>query len=314
MELNSYRVNIDFEYQLFDPAWSFQHPKFRKICRELEWVYFYMGQDGSSLSTDVSYEPKFITSVEEITGKRIKTIPLSEEATPWWGNSANPLEKQWNSKLTSFEISKELGLLPPTSQIVLNVEELERAFSEGDVIKSPFEFSGRGFSRKLDRPTSFPLIVEPWEERVLDFGLRIDLRSGVMTIVENFVDSLGQFKGGRLNQELLSQLNQKIIEQIVEAYQRMGVQDFIQMDCYQTASGIRYLVEMNHRKTMGDFISTLSSNDDFKDSSFFILNSKEAQKLKQKKIQYRILSPAGTYFECIVVMGVGKDEVKEILS
>lgn len=314
MELSSYRVNIDFEYQLFDSSWSIQHPKFRKICRELEWVYFYMGQNGSSLSTDINYEPSFISSAEEITGKKIKTIPLSEEATPWWGNSTNPLEKEWNSKLTSFEISKELGLLPPKSQIVLNTEELERAFSEGDVIKSPFEFSGRGFSRKLDKPMSFPLIVEPWEERVFDFGLRVDLRSGEMTIVENFVDSRGQFKGGRLNQELSSRIDQKIIQQIIEAYKKRGVQDFIQMDCYQTASGIRYLVEMNHRKTMGDFISTLSSNDDFKDSSFFILNSKEAQKLKQKKIQYRTLSPAGTFFECIVVMGVGKNEVKEILS
>jgi hypothetical protein len=314
MELSSYRVNIDFEYQLFDPSWSFQHPKFRKICRELEWVYFYLGQEGSSLSTDINYDPSFISSVEDITGKRIKTIPLSEGVTPWWGSSTNPLEKEWNSKITSFKISKELGLLPSGSKIVTHWEELETAFSEGDVIKSPFEFSGRGFSRKLDKNQSFPLILEPWEERVLDFGLRIDLRSGEMTIVENFVDSLGQFKGGRLNQEFSSQIDQKIIQQIVEAYKERGIQDFVQMDCYQTASGVRYLVEMNHRKTMGDFISTLSFNHDFKDSSFFFLNSKEAQKLKQKKIQYRTLSPAGTYFECIVVMGVKKDEVKEILS
>ena len=314
MELTCFRVNIDFEYQLFDPKWSFQHPMFRKMCRELEWVYFYMGENETYLSTDLHYNQNFLSSVRELTGKVINTVPLSEEATPWWGNSADSQEKDWNSKLTSFEISKELELLPPESHIVFNYNELEKTFSKGDIIKSPFEFSGRGFSKKLDKSISFPLIVEPWEERIIDFGVRIDLISDQMTIVENFVNNTGQFKGGRLNQELLFQIDEKIIQKITEIYKRKGVKDFIQMDCYQTVDGIRYLVEMNHRKTMGDFIKTLSKIEEFKESSVLILNPKEAKRLKQKNIQYRTLSPSGTFFECVVLMGIERDELACVLN
>jgi hypothetical protein len=314
MGLNSYRVNIDFEYELFDPNWSFMAPTYRKICQELEWLYLFMGDEGTTLSTDVNYEKDYLDYVASLSGKRFARIPLSQAAKPWWGDSTNTQEKKWNSKLTSFEISSNLGLLPAGSRILNSTEEVDKNFEEGMVLKSPFEFSGRGFKKKNDGKTDFPVILEPWEERVLDFGIRYDYQTKKINIIENFNDRKGQFRGGRLRLDLIETLDHDVLTEIFNSYEQLGVKDFLQVDCYQTQKGMRYLVEANHRKTMGDFIKYINSMEQFSNSSILFLNQKIGKQFEKMNDQFTRLSPKNNFFHCYAVEDLEQGHLEFLLS
>lgn len=147
--MNSFRMNIDFEYQLFKDDWSFHAQKYRKLCQELEWLFFFMGEDGHTLSSDVEYSCRYLEKCHSYTGKKMGLTPLCKNAIPFWGNLDNiEKEKILNSKITSFDISKALGILPPGSALITNATELNECNLEKGILKSPFEFSGRGFSKK----------------------------------------------------------------------------------------------------------------------------------------------------------------------
>ncbi len=308
--MNPFRVNIDFEYELFDSTWTFSGKKYRTMCRELEWVYFFMGDDGTCLSTDVKYEKDYLENVQNYSGKKIEISPLSEKATPWWGDTSNEKEKQWNSKITSFEIGSKLGLNPDDSSIVHSEAELNKKFKEGMVIKSPFEFSGRGFKKTAEGEISYPVIIEPWEERLMDFGLRYDYQKKDLKIIENYNDKKGQFRGGRDIQFMENEFDHELLKMIYEEYRNLGVSDSIQLDCYQTKKGHRYLVEANHRRTMGDFISTVSS----KGHSILFLNKKEQKSFEKTFTSFTRLSPENNFFQCYVVEDVSESYLRELLN
>lgn len=312
--MSTFRVNIDFEYELYDSSWSFEGATFRKMCQELEWLYLFMGEDGTSLSSDVNYSQMYLDFVSDISKKQIDKVLLSRNAIPWWGNSFNDEEKKWNSKLTSFEISSKLGLLPAGSRIINSSQELDQYFQEGMVLKPPFEFSGRGFKKSKDGKVDFPVILEPWENRSLDFGIRYDYQTKNLSIIENFNDRKGQFRGGRLRPDLLDDLDQNILQKIVEEYRLLGITDSLQLDCYQTQRGIRYLVEANHRKTMGDFIKYMNSIEQFSTSSFLFLNKKDSTQFEKMNTRFIRLSPENNFFQCYAVEDLEQDLLESFLN
>lgn len=314
MGLSTFRVNIDFEYELYDSTWSFEGTTFRKMCQELEWIYFYMGEDGTSLSSDMNYGQMYLDFTSDISKKQIDKVLLSKTAIPWWGNSLNDEEKKWNSKLTSFEISSKLGLLPSGSKIINSSQELDQSFQVGMVLKSPYEFSGRGFKKSKDGNVDFPVILEPWESRTLDFGIRYDYQTKNLSIVENFNDRKGQFRGGRLRSDLLNDLDQNILQKIFEEYRLLGIADSLQLDCYQTQKGIRYLVEANHRKTMGDFIKYMNSLEQFSTASILFLNQKNAKQFEKMNINFIKLSPESNFFQCYAVEDLEQALLERLLS
>jgi len=314
VELTFNRVNIDFENQLFDPNWTFTDKKFRSICRELEWIYFFMEPNGHALSSDVEYHPEYLSKVKSITGYLPQITSLREEAHPWWGNPFEKREQEWNSKITSFQIAEELGLLPASSSVIQNDIELDSSFIDGMVIKSPFGFSGMGFKKKNEGVSQFPVIIEPWERRELDFGIRYVYKNQEYSIVENYIDSLGQFKGGSLRPELESKLDKVLLQKIFDKYQELGVSDSLQIDCYKTSSGFRYLVEANHRKTMGDFIKRVTEIYDRNDISIFFLNQKQSQAFEAQFSRFEKLSPEGRRFNCYLIEGIERSDVKNILN
>lgn len=273
-----------------------------------------MEPDGPELSSDVDYSLEYFQKVETITGSFPRTIGLDLEARPWWGNPSDEREQEWNSKLTSFEIASELNLLPSSSRIIRDQSELSAYFKEGMVIKTPYSFSGMGFRKKNEGISSFPVIIEPWEQREFDFGIRYDYQTNNITIVENYIDSLGQFKGGRCRPELESTLDRSLLEKIFKKYNEKGVCDSLQIDCYKTSSGIRYLVEANHRRTMGDFIQKVTEIVKSQTVSILLLNQKQSQTFENQFSKFEKLSPEARRFNCYLIEGIERSDIENLLS
>ncbi|MCO4793877.1 MAG: hypothetical protein KC493_09200 [Bacteriovoracaceae bacterium] len=311
-------MNIDFEYQLFDPQWSLSNSKFQKMCMELEWVFFFMGQNGDVLSTDKKYSDSYIEFCEKITGNKISLTAFNKDSIPYWGEINDiEFEKKVNSKITSFEIARTLNLLPENSLICKSQKDLRAINLDNKILKSPFEFSGRGFYFNSAYKGGFPVIIEPFETRIEDFGIRIDLNTLQMRGIQNFVTKQGQFKGGKVvtEEELEKKFDKNILLSICNEYKNLGVKDFIQIDCYSTANEMRYLVEMNHRKTMGDFIVNIEETLKWNSLGVLLLNEKESKQfLKSNKSEYLTLSPAGNMFNCLAVDGVSNECIEELMG
>lgn len=265
-----YRVNIDFEFQLYQDRYDPFNQQYRKFCREFEFIFFFMEQDNRLLSSDRMYDEAYLKEVENLTGD-FEICPFDLEANAWWGNLDNiPLEKKLNSKLTSFQIAKELELLPESSFMIKDDDsfsEIDSTLTGPCLVKNPFEMSGRGQKRSdyqaiLDgskKVVKFPnpYIIEPLHNISQDVGVRVDLDKDLIFYIEIMNSPGGQFIGGK-KIEKPDWIDESTIRKVAMKYQSLGATKGIQMDCYRHDAGLRYLVEANHRKTMGDFIHSLT--------------------------------------------------------
>jgi hypothetical protein len=259
-----HRVNIDFEFELFDPNYNPMEKKNRQFCREYEFVYFFLESNKLKLATDRVYDKDYINYLENILTKEICLRSYTLEASPWWGNNVNKdLEKKLNSKETSYLVSKKLGLLPKDCYYLNDISDLPDLEQKHKyLIKNPFLMSGRGQQKYEDsEQLVFPCLIEPFHEVKSDYGFRIHPDDGISYCVKLRHIGGKQFSGGEIV-DPPTDCNLSRLLQIAKAYQKLGCPDSIQIDCYSYQDQFRYCVEANHRKTMGDFINSIQKRFD----------------------------------------------------
>ena len=199
-----HRVNIDFEYELFDPRFKASNRKYKKLCEEYEFIYFFMEKTELCLSTNRQYDQDYLYYIESIIENKIKLTDYNDNAITWWGSFEDiELEKKLNSKETSFKISEKLMILPEHSYLVkdaINWPKLNQNFKY--LIKNPFMMSGRG-QKQLIHSNNYnheklPIIIEPLHKVVADYGLRIDFQKGLKYFVQLYNINGKQFSGGKI--------------------------------------------------------------------------------------------------------------------
>ncbi len=255
-KVNPHRVNIDYEFELFDSAYNPLNRKNKKVCEEFEFIYFFTEKNELNLSTGREYDSEYLSYLETILEKKIAIYPFDLSASPWWGSFEDIDTKRiTNSKEFSFTIAKNLNLLTEMSFFINSSGELpELNPNQKYLVKSPYLMSGRGQSLyDVDNIPETPFLLEPYHNVIEDFGIRVCFEKGVLYCVELKNLNGKQFSGGKII-NLPEIFDSNILIAIAKEYQLKGVKKSIQIDCYTYENNIRYLVEANDRKTMGDFI------------------------------------------------------------
>ena len=161
---------------------------------------------------------------------------------------------QINSKIFSYLHSTQL----PGSELIETQEQLNNWLKKTPgpkILKTPFGTSGSGHidpSSNVKQLYTFPLIGEPWVERVLDFSSQWKNGELIgMTICKN--DSKGRYQGTYVGEIELWAITEhlRITKPLIE---KMGYLDHIGVDAYiyldKGEKRVHHIVEINARKTM----------------------------------------------------------------
>lgn len=305
-------VNIDYEYELFDPNYKAQ--KYLKYIKEFEYVYLLT--KSTYLFNKCNYEDSYLKHLEKLGFKIPKMTSESVRFNNWWGGLKNlSLEKKLNNKIDNLKIVKELGNLPSKCVIIQNERELLPNLSGNQkwILKNPYLMAGRGFTTfedyNIPKEIQYPCILNPFFNRILDIGCLIDIKNNSFQFVENTNNLKGQFEGGviysDINQQLISiekrfgtkgvdafyNLRKILIELAKNLKEEYGI-DKIQVDSflYTDGKGIHLypIVELNYRKTMGiillEIMHQLKSN---KIEWCLTNNTKKGYELSPKHTKHR---------------------------
>ncbi len=290
-------VNIDYESYLFDPHYHENADQYTKQIREFEYVFFLFSKSDDVLIHQYDYTEEdlvYFRSLGFSPPKLIKKNRINKNLPIhyFWGD-LNEKEKNQvlNSKFTSMEIGKKLGLGFYQGGKVLSINDVKthlKKFSNIKewILKNPFGMSGKGhylFSRDQKIPEHIILsrpILEPLYDRVFDIGTTyiIDGNSYRERFsVVNFNDRQGQFRGGgaSLNPKYISEFvieNFKLnlddlyrdLDKVVAEYLKLNPKNNLQIDSFiyrKDDGGFSFypLVEVNCRKTMGLVIYELAN-------------------------------------------------------
>lgn len=265
--MESNRINLSFEYDLFGanaPVWID-----RVLRPSVEPLYFYCAEK-LPLATEIEYDEKFLESVSG------STVSPTEQSRNWWGDYSE-VAKRTNCKLENHKLNKMLGLWTPAGGIVTSFDELDGLMSEGRWrLKDPWLMGGTGqwrIDREMlheqgyrkgieERLKRGPLLLEKTLEVVKVLGTTFDLSSKaeMLFTVENFINSQGNFQGGRLIDtppELVNDLSL-----VANHWLKEGARGVLEIDSFILEDGVYPSVEVNHRKTMGWFIWNLTQKFD----------------------------------------------------
>lgn len=288
--MKPFRVNLDYEFALFDQNYRINNPQYENMIKMFEYVFFWINQSTeASLSNVAEYSSKYIDYLKT-TGVSSTALRQTKDFTNWWGLLNDfELEKKLNSKITSALIGKEhqWGLF--NGEIVSSMENVKGHIDifeiEDWIIKDPYAFSGKGFYRfQKSRLNALELnifndkkdfILEPYHKRVLDIGKTYLLEQG--RVIESFcvgsVIKNNAYRGGwsTRDQSLFDKCVKDIYlldleeyhhatDLILQEYLKMGAKDNVQIDSffYWDNGQIKLypLVEVNYRKTMGLMVNT----------------------------------------------------------
>ncbi len=262
--MESNHVNFNFEYDLYGrPAPSWMDTVLKP---SMECLYFYCNET-LPLATNLKYDEKYLENLGA------KVVPLSSMAQTWWGEF-NPISKKSNCKLENHRANKTLKLWTPEGGIIDSFEDLKTQMGEGRWrLKDPWLMGGTGqwrISREmLDQESYKKGIIKRLEkgslllERSLDietvvgttFNL-MDKKSELLFSVENFLNTQGNFLGGKLI-ELPSEIKDQLTL-MSEYWRELGARGIFEIDSFILEGNIYPCVEVNHRKTMGWFIWNLT--------------------------------------------------------
>lgn len=185
-----------------------------------------------------------------------------------------------NSKVFSFTHSPKL----PNAKLILSQEELDEwiATTPGPkVLKTPFGTAGTGhfhLKENVKRLYTYPLIGEPWVERLFDFSTQWDQGKLLgVTLFEN--EPNGTYKGtfaGTIDPIILQE-HLNIAEPLVEKIKQMGYSGNLGIDAYvylwNGQQRLQPIVEINARKTMSWASLTTSKSLYYTRSSLGLLPS-----------------------------------------
>lgn len=265
--MSLYRANFDYESELFwdkSDTWAVEM---------LEHLFFFCVGRESALFTSRVYQDDYLGFIRDAIGfmPRIHLIGKPEN---WWGKLENlSLEQTLNSKVTSFEIGKKLGLNHSSSVLIKSIEELEKFFFEKKDIflRHPYERSGR-ISFRLNELAHLekskeklikilkeqPLLGDLYfEDRHWDLGTGFVQKGERFEIeyqAKNLNDDKGVFRGAVLLENTIAP---EELTKIAEAYYHLGAREYLQVDSFAYDDGINWLCEVNYRRTMGYIVHKL---------------------------------------------------------
>jgi hypothetical protein len=157
-----------------------------------------------------------------------------------------------NSKIFSFTNSPQL----PGAKLLYNAEELEEWLAQTPgpkVLKTPFGTAGNGhFRPDVKRLYKYPMIGEPWVERVLDFSTQ--WHNGKLLGVTVFeTGETGRYLGtvAKEVENWALEEHLKVAKPLVERMNypgHLGIDAFIYLD--RGEKKVHPVVEINGRKTM----------------------------------------------------------------
>lgn len=288
-------VNLDFELSL-----NGVHQKnANNIIAEFEYIYFFINRDESrSLVAHRNYSKIYL---DYLNAKGIKTsfVYEKETANNWWGSLENiDIAKKLNSKVFAYNYTLQFQNYPE-AQIVKNLSEIN--ISAGKyILKNDTGVSGNGnyiFSLPgeikedaiVKKIGNGPYLVQPFLERVTDFGITLDLENETYFANENFMGQFGRFGGGRvLSNEKLKELLDSFegdfdFIKMIKEFKKMGARGTLQFDnftyrCSDTGElKLYFMCEINYRKTMGLVIKELSNRNQFGEWHIFPKGLKEKE-------------------------------------
>jgi hypothetical protein len=184
-----------------------------------------------------------------------------------------------NSKRFSHEIERDLGIAPSGAMLAGSLEELERAVARacpgrGDkwVVKSLFGFAARervlGRGPAIDPPSAVwaerrfarggSLLFEPWLDVGREYGVQLRVRRdasvdllGITRMVTNGAGATtGYLLGDPPPAERAGELEQ-VAREVGTRLAAAGYRGPANVDALEHAEGLRPLLEINARHTMG---------------------------------------------------------------
>jgi hypothetical protein len=160
--MNAFKVNLDYEWELFDSHYKHQEKFLSKKIALYEFIYFFLQQEDSELLTNIHYDKDYLSYLDRL-GFKIPTFIFRDnnlnresfkECKNWWGPIENiELERHFNSKLTSLKYAQSMNLAPQQSTIIKNYSDIQKQLITWNKLshqqtkyrlKSPYLLSGMG--------------------------------------------------------------------------------------------------------------------------------------------------------------------------
>ncbi|MBL7665963.1 MAG: hypothetical protein JNM93_12580 [Bacteriovoracaceae bacterium] len=269
--MQAYRVNIDYEYFLFDPHYQASTAKYQKMIEEWEYIYWYCDNSGTLL-TQKNYPTIELKKIEKIINAEVKLTKQTDKVINWFGDTTNKeLMQKCNSRVYSTQWALNENLLDTNQTKILPT--LPEELPAGYLMKEEGGFSGMGIHQSLKKCRP-PVIVEPYYERTGDFSVLFI--EGKPHFYQNKIDNKFQYKGSVVknaqawelrdldlsdeHKSIASEVSQKIFKH----YHQMSPQAVWGYDFFtyeQNGKSKIYPVnEVNFRKTLGYFFIKLCTH------------------------------------------------------
>ncbi|HXH29749.1 MAG TPA: hypothetical protein VNJ01_02940 [Bacteriovoracaceae bacterium] len=344
--MSGIRCNADYESELFHGLSS------TAVNQSIEFLTFFL--DPRPLFTSKKYSTDYLEYVEKVSGMK-PTLVTTGAWENWWGPLTDPeLEKHLNSKLTSTQLNTDHGWCGNT-RILSGPAGLGDFRPDGSVIvKSPSGMSGQKIlpfnlenKREIENLLSQgPLVVEPLLQRTHDFSHYVFPDSHHIAY-QNIVNGRFQYKGTVFTDHRRPQVeNLSFYSEVTEGrwseftvalktikdfYHRQGpgpgfsVDSFIYREAGELE--IRYLSEVNRRKTMGlvcyllsqryatehPFTMLVLSKSHKKKGGLPFLRQQLSKLLQTTSARVLLLSPGDTRFELFFISAEDKLSALRVL-
>lgn len=258
--MSAIKVNADYESVLVDSKKGLP-----LVNEAIEFLAFWVQE--KKVFTHKKYSETYFDYIESVRGVRPQTTKDGPYEN-WWGSLKDlELERKLNSKFLSATLNLIEGWAPDT-HIVSHSNELP-PLSKAYLVKNDLGMSGRGFSLLSpgdSREFKERVIIEPLLKREDDFSFYV-FPNGEKIAYENFVDQKYQYRGTlftdytnptvnafRFYDEIPSQewdKYQQAIERTIKFYRKEGATGGFSIDSFSYEGKIKFLSEVNYRRTMG---------------------------------------------------------------
>ncbi len=259
MEELIYRINLNFEEELYNK------PKGQDYSSELEYIVFLLNKDPKlKISTQNKYSAYYLKRLKSL-GFTLPELTEQRHNCNWWGDLEGVHAHKFNSKVFSTTI--KIDELSYNDSFVINSrEELceKISFFDSKVLLKPVDsFSARGFrliqdKKNIPKDLKFPLILEPFRKRVIDFS--VQYRNKEFYISEIINNSKGAFKGVLIRDFNFNKFEPEIkrVSQLIaeKCNQNLSIDMFLYRD--QDKVYLNPLCEINTRHSMGELSRVFS--------------------------------------------------------
>lgn len=307
--MTAIKVNADYESQLF-----FGRPGPVIVNQSLEFLALFL--DERPLFTSKKYSSDYLEYITSVTGRRPYFV-YEGDFVNWWGPLKDiDKEKILNSKITSTELNIREGWCEDTF-IIKNEDDFKKLNPKSTyLLKNPYGMSGQKFQIYFteDRPVPGEWIAEPLLNRRWDFSHYV-YPDGRVCAYQNLIDDKFQYKGTIVGPELpfINQLKdgewkkfQEALKVIINFYHDPQSEFGFSVDSFVYEENgefkIRFLCEVNYRRTMGCVALDLAQKYSDRSWGLFLLG----KNLQHEGIK---LSPGDTRFDMVFSDAMTREEL-----